>query len=84
MSDNRIIQTVVVNRMNSVLKGYKWSKCEVPGLIGVPLIVRKFQKQQEKPEDDELSIFLMIDSKTCLANDTWERQECIVQYCCHF
>ena len=65
MSDNRIIQTVVVNRMNSVLKGYKWSKCEVPGLIGVPLIVRKFQK-------------------TCLANDTWKRQECIVQYCCHF
>lgn len=83
----KIVETVVVDGMKavlkaepvSVLKEYKWIKCEIPEMIGVPLMVRRCGFQPVRP-GNEPAIYLMADPKTGLADADWQRQVGIVQF----
>jgi len=84
---DKTIQTVIVDGMKamlkaepvSVLKEYKWINCEIPEMIGVPLMVRRLGFQPVRP-GNEIAIYLMADPKTGLANADWQRQVGIVQF----
>jgi hypothetical protein len=84
---DKTIQTVVVDGMKAVLKeesvsalkGHQWIKCEIPEMIGVPLMVRRCGFQTIRPSN-EIAIFLMSDPKSGLANAAWQRQVGIVQF----
>lgn len=86
---NRVVQTVIVDGMKavnesvpvSVLKAYEWIKCEVPGMIGMPLMVRRCGYQPIRP-NKEVAIFLMVDPQTGLADADWQQRVGIVQFVC--
>lgn len=53
----------------------EWEDCVVPGMLGVPIKVKRIKPRQTIKYDREVGIFLMVNPKTGLADTKWQ-QEC--------
>lgn len=79
--ENRLVKIVVVDGKNAkdekihlseLSQNNSWKECELPKILGLPVMVKRWRENKSNENSPDRAIFLMIDPKTGEAGEEWQ------------